>query len=64
MSEIERYDVNEQWAHSGIIRAGDFCFLGYCAGNPGGTIEEQINAGFDQIDSDELICQNPYSLLL
>ena len=25
MSEIERYDVNEQWAHSGIIRAGDFC---------------------------------------
>ena len=36
MSEIERYDVNEQWAHSGIIKAGDFCFLGYCAGNVGG----------------------------
>ena len=50
MSEIERYDVNEQWAHSGIIRAGDFCFLGYCAGNPGGTIEEQINAAFDQME--------------
>lgn len=50
MSEIERYDVNEQWAHSGIIRAGDFCFLGYCAGKPGGTIEEQINAAFDQME--------------
>ena len=50
MAEIERYDVNEQWAHSGIIRDGDFCFLGYCAGNPGGTIEEQINAAFDQME--------------
>ena len=50
MSEIERYDVNEQWAHSGIIKAGDFCFLGYCAGNVGGTIEEQINGAFDQME--------------
>ena len=32
---IERYDVNETWAHSGIIKAGDFCFLGYCVGNVG-----------------------------
>lgn len=29
MGEIERYDVSEEWAHSGIIKAGDFCFLGY-----------------------------------
>ena len=50
MSEIERYDVNEQWAHSGIIKAGDFCFLGYCAGNVGGTIEEQINGAFDEME--------------
>ena len=28
----ERYDVNEEWAHSGIIKAGDFCYLGYCVG--------------------------------
>ena len=27
MNGIERYEVNEQWAHSGIVRAGDFCFL-------------------------------------
>ena len=50
MSEIERYEVNEQWAPSGIIKAGDFCFLGYCAGNVGGTIEEQINGAFDQME--------------
>lgn len=41
MSEIVRLDVNEEWAHSGIIKAGEFCFLGYCVGNVGGTIEEQ-----------------------
>ena len=41
MGSIERYDVNEQWAHSGIVKAGDFCFLNYCASN-GGTIDEQI----------------------
>ena len=33
MGEIKRYDVSEEWAHSGIIKAGDFCFLSYCVGN-------------------------------
>ena len=50
MGEIERYDVSEEWAHSGIIKAGDFCFLGYCVGNVGGTIEEQINGAFDNME--------------
>ncbi|MBQ9142295.1 MAG: RidA family protein [Lachnospiraceae bacterium] len=53
MSEIERYDVNEGWAHTGIIKAGDFCFLSYCVGNIGGTIEEQINGAFDEFDEME-----------
>ncbi len=48
---IERYDVSEEWAHSGIIKAGDYCFLSYCVGNIGGTIEEQINGAFDQMES-------------
>ena len=47
---IERFDVNEAWAHSGIIKAGDFCFLNYCVGNVGGTIEEQINGAFDEME--------------
>ncbi len=25
-----RLDVNEDWAHSGIIQAGDFCCPGHC----------------------------------
>ena len=50
MSDIIRLDVNDNWAHAGIIRAGDFCFLGYCVGNVGGTIEEQINGAFDAME--------------
>lgn len=50
MSEIVRLDVNEDWAHSGIVKAGDYCFLSYCAGNIGGTIEEQINGAFDDME--------------
>ena len=47
MKEIERYDINENWAHSGIIKAGDFCFLSYCVRNLNGTIEQQISEAFD-----------------
>jgi len=47
---IERYDVSENWAHSGIIKAGDYCFIGYCVGNIGGTIEEQVNGAFDHME--------------
>ena len=47
---IERYDVNEDYAHSGVIKAGDFYFLGYCVGNVGGTIEEQVNGAFDHME--------------
>ena len=50
MKQIERYDVNEEWAHTGIIKTGDFCFLSYCVGNVGGTVEEQINGAFDEME--------------
>ena len=50
MSEIVRLDVNEEWAHTGIVKAGDFYFLSYCTGNVGGTIEEQINGAFDEME--------------
>ncbi|MBQ4485894.1 MAG: RidA family protein [Oscillospiraceae bacterium] len=50
MSEIIRRDISEEWAHSGIIKAGDYCFLSYCVGNIGGTVEEQINGAFDEME--------------
>lgn len=50
MKKIERYDINENFAHSGIIKAGDYYFLNYCVGNVGGTIEQQINGAFDEME--------------
>jgi len=33
LGSIKRSDINEQWAHSGIVEAGDFAFISYCVGN-------------------------------
>lgn len=50
MNEIVRLDINEEWAHAGIVKAGDFCFLSYCAGKTGCSAEEQINSAFDEME--------------
>ena len=50
MSTIERYDVNEEWAHSGVIKAGNLVFLNYCAGNVGQDIEAQVNGALDEME--------------
>lgn len=50
MSRIERYDVNEEWAHSGIIKAGDYCFLNYCVRYTEGPIKHQIEGAFDVME--------------
>ena len=49
MGHIRRSDVNEDWAHAGIVEAGDFVFVSYCVGNVGRSIEEQINGAFDHL---------------
>lgn len=50
MSDIKRHDVNEDWAHSGIIEAGDFCFVNYCVGNIGESIENQVNGAINHLE--------------
>lgn len=50
MSGIIRKDVNEEWAHSGVVKAGDFYYLSYCVGNVGGSVEEQVNGAFDEME--------------
>lgn len=50
MKEIERYDVNEDWAHSGIVKAGNFYFLNYCVRDTNGTIEQQVIGAFDVME--------------
>jgi enamine deaminase RidA (YjgF/YER057c/UK114 family) len=49
MREIKRSDVNEEWAHSGIVEAGDFVFINYCVGNIGQSVENQINGAIDHL---------------
>lgn len=49
MGEIIRSDVNEDWAHSGIVEAGDFVYISYCVGNIGQPVENQIRGAFDQL---------------
>lgn len=41
MGHIIRSDINEEWAHSGIVEAGDFVFVSYCVGNIGQPIEDR-----------------------
>src|SRR5690554_154445 len=50
MKSIIRSDINEEWAQSGIVEAGDFVFLSYCVGNIGRSIEEQVNGAFDHLE--------------
>ena len=50
MGKIERYEVHEEWNHSDLVKAGDYCFLSYCVGNIGGTYEEQVNGAFDEME--------------
>jgi enamine deaminase RidA (YjgF/YER057c/UK114 family) len=50
MKEIKRTEISEEWAHSGIIEAGDCVFISYCMGNEGQSIENQINGAFDILE--------------
>lgn len=50
MSDIIRGDVNEAWAHSGYIVAGEYVFLNYCVGNVGRGVEEQVEGAFDDME--------------
>jgi enamine deaminase RidA (YjgF/YER057c/UK114 family) len=49
MSRVKRYEVDENWAHAGMVEAGGFVYTSYCVGNVEGTIEEQINGAFDHL---------------
>jgi enamine deaminase RidA (YjgF/YER057c/UK114 family) len=50
MNNIKRIEINDEWAHSGIVEAGDYVFISYCMGNEGQSIENQINGAFDVLN--------------
>lgn len=47
MKEIERTEISDEWAHAGVVEAGDYVFISYCMGNEGQSIENQIHGAFD-----------------
>jgi len=50
MQEIKRLEVDEFWADSTIIEAGDYVFVGYCMGNEGQPIAEQMDGAFTTLE--------------
>lgn len=53
MKKIVRTEIDEMWAHSAIVEAGDYVYISYCMKNEGQSIQNQINGAFD-ILSDRL----------
>lgn len=53
MNEIIRQEINEEFAYSGIVEAGDFVFLSFCVGNVGQSVEMQVEGALDNM-SDRL----------
>lgn len=45
--EIKRTELSEEWAHAGVVEAGDYVFISYCMKNEGQPIESQINGAID-----------------
>lgn len=50
MERIIRHEINEDWAHAGIVEVGHLIFVSYCVGNIGMGIEEQINGALDHLE--------------
>ena len=48
--EIIRSDLDEDYACSGVVEAGDFIFISYCFGNAGQSIENQIIGAIDTLE--------------
>ena len=50
MSGIERMEVSEEWAHSGVVAAGDSVYVSYCMGHEGQSIIQQMEGAFDVLE--------------
>ncbi|NLJ96762.1 MAG: RidA family protein [Clostridiales bacterium] len=51
MSEIKRYNINQEYAYSEMVEAGDFVFLNFCVGNVGQSFEAQVNGAIDDMEN-------------
>jgi 2-iminobutanoate/2-iminopropanoate deaminase len=51
MDAIARHEINEGWAHAGMVEAGGLVFVSYCVGNPEGTTTEQVHGALDTLEA-------------
>ncbi len=51
MSKIIRGDINEEYAYSGYVKAGDYVFLNFCVGNVGKSVKEQVHGALDDMEN-------------
>lgn len=50
MSSIIRSNINEEYAYSEIVEAGNFVFLSFCVGNVGASLEDQVRGALDDME--------------
>lgn len=50
MEPIDRMEIDERWAHSAVVVAGDYAFISYCMKNEGQGIESQMEGAFDVLE--------------
>ena len=48
---IKRLEVDEFWADSTVIEAGDYVFVGYCMGNEGQPVAAQMEGAFATLEN-------------
>lgn len=51
MNSIIRTNVNNEYAYSEIVEAGNFVFLSFCVGNVGASFEEQVHGAINDMES-------------
>lgn len=50
MKKINRIEIDDFWADSTIVEAGNYIYTSYCMSNEGQSIENQINGAFDVLE--------------
>ena len=50
MGNINRVEIDDFWADSTIVEAGNYVYTSYCMKNEGQPIENQINGAFDVLE--------------
>lgn len=51
VTAIHRSDIDEHWAHAGVVEAGGMVFVSYCVGNTDGSTSQQVHGALDALEA-------------